>query len=252
MKSNSNVRPPILQDLGDGSWHYNYNIKEVPATSESGEETTAFEYETVHIWGKPTYEMLAPLVIAEKYSPSEETSLINKYNAFVMKLSIDTEDKERYENYLNEVSDLKAMIKEDLRALGLMPPEPSRTLSQVIAAKIAEIDVFDTSDEVNSFLFNGQKTWIDAATRAVFRNSIDSAELLQEETIQMPLGGAILTVPIIQAKIMLAKIQRYGDNAAIVTAQHKAVVSALTDIAEVESYNFRTGYPAKEEFNVNP
>ena len=29
MKSNSNDRPPILQDLGNGSWHYNYNITEV-------------------------------------------------------------------------------------------------------------------------------------------------------------------------------------------------------------------------------
>ena len=252
MKSSANFKPLVLQDLGDGSWHYNYSIKEVPVTSESGEETTAFECEQVHIWGKPTYERLAPLVIADKYSPSEEISLINKYNAFVSKMSIDIEDKERYEDYFKIVSALKAMIKEDLRTLGLMPPESSRTLPKVIAAKIAEIDAYDTSDEVNSFLFNGQRTWIDAGTRAVFRNSIDSAELLQEETIQMPLGGAILTVPVVNAKIMLAKIQRYADNAAIVTATHKAVVSGLTDIAEVDGYNFRTGYPAKEEFNVNP
>ena len=114
MKSNSNVRPPILQDLGDGSWHYNYNIKEVQVTNESGEETTFFDYETVHVWGEPTYETLAPLVIAEKYSPSKETSLINKYNAFVLDISFDPEDKERYENYLITVFDLKAMIKEDL------------------------------------------------------------------------------------------------------------------------------------------
>ena len=252
MKSNSDVKPPILQDLGDGSWYYNYHAKEVPATVEIGEGKTAFEYETVHIWGKPVYETLVPLVIAEKYSPSEETSLINKYNAFILKLSIDTEDKERYEAYLKTVSELKAMIKEDLRTLGLIAPEPPRTLAQAIAVKIAEIDAYDNSDEVNSFLFNGQKTWIDSGTRAVFRNSIDSAELLQEETIQMPIGGAILTVPVLQAKIMLAKIQRYADNAAIVTAQHKAAVFALTNIAAVDDYNFRTGYQVKEEFNVNP
>ena len=34
MKSNSNDRPPILQDLGNGSWHYNYNITEVEVTPE--------------------------------------------------------------------------------------------------------------------------------------------------------------------------------------------------------------------------
>jgi hypothetical protein len=252
MKSNSDVRPSILLDLGDGSWHYNYHIKEVPVTTESGEDKTAFEYETVHIWANPNYETLANAVIAEHYSSSEETALINKYNAFTLKLSADPTDKERYETYLKKVSDLKAMIKEDLRTLGLMAPEPGRTLEQTIVAKIAEINEYDNSDEVNSFLFNGQKTWIDAGTRAIFRNSIDSAELLQEETIQLPIAGNILTVPVAQAKIMLAKIQRYADNAAIITAGHKLAVSKLNSIAKVDEYNFRTGYPAREEFNVNP
>jgi hypothetical protein len=251
MKSNSDVRPPVLLDLGDGSWHYNYNVKEMPVTTESGEDKTAFEYETVHIWGKPNYDMLANAVIAEHYSPSEETALINKYNAFTLKLSTDSTDKERYETYLKDVTGLKAMIKEDLRALGKLEPEPAKTLEQIIAGKIAEIDTYDTSDEVNSFLFNEQKTWIDAGTRAIFRNSIDSAELLQEETIQMPIAGTILTVPVVQAKIMLAKIQRYADNAAIVTVGHKLAVSALTSIADVEAYNYKTGYPAKEEFSIN-
>ncbi|MDR1584839.1 MAG: hypothetical protein LBS07_01520 [Prevotellaceae bacterium] len=250
MKSNSDVRPSILQDLGDDSRHYNYNIKEVPVTTESGEEKTAFEYETVLIWGKPDYETLANAVIAEHYSPPEETALINKYNAFSLKLSIDPADKEKYETYLKKVSDLKAMIKVDLRALGLMSPEPARTLEQTIVAKIAEIDAYDNSDEVNSFLFNEQKTWIDAGTRAVFRNSIDSAELLQEETIQLPIAGVILTVPVSQAKIMLARIQRYADNASIVTTGHKIAVSSFNSISQVDDYNFKTGYPEKEAFNI--
>jgi hypothetical protein len=251
MKSNSDVKPPILQDLGDGSWYYNYQIKEITVTAESDEEKTVFEYETVHIWEKPDYEALVNVVVAEYYSPSEETALINSYIAFTMKPG-DPADKASYETYLNKVSEIKAMIKKDLRTLGLMPPEPGRTLAQAIAGKIAEIDACDNSDEVNSFLFNGQKTWIDAGTRAVFRNSIDSAELLQEETIQMPVCGTILTVPVLQAKIMLAKIQRYADNAALVTLQHKDAVSTLTDIADVDAYNFKIGYPAKEEFNINP
>jgi hypothetical protein len=250
MKSNSDVRPPILQNLGDGSWHYNYHIKEVQVTQESGEDKTVFEYETVHIWGNPDYETIANAVIAEHYSPSEETALINKYNAFKMKLSIDPTDNEKYETYLKDVTGLKATIKEDLRALGRLEPEPAKTLEQIITGKIAEIDAYDTSDKVNSFLFNEQKTWIDAGTRAVFRNSIDSAELLQEETIQMPIAGTILTVPVAVAKLMLAKIQRYADNAAIVTAGHKFAVSTLTSIAEVDAYNFKAGYPAKEVFNV--
>ena len=37
MKSNSDVRPPKFVNLGDGSWHYNYNIKEVQVEAETAE-----------------------------------------------------------------------------------------------------------------------------------------------------------------------------------------------------------------------
>jgi hypothetical protein len=250
MKSNSDIQPPVLLDLGDGSRHYNYHITPVQTQTEEGNPKTGFEYDTVHIWGNPDYDTLVNAVIAERYSPMEETALINKYNAFRMKLSIDPVDKDKYETYLKEVETLKAMVREDLRALGLMEPEPARTLEQAIAGKLAEIDVYDNSQEVNSFSFNGQKTWIDAATRAVFRNSIDSAELLQEATIQMPIGNAVLTAPVAQAKMMLAKIQRYADNAALVTAGHKAALATLKTIAKVDAYPYQTGYPEKETFNV--
>lgn len=62
MKSNSNDRPPILQDLGNGSWHYNYNITEVEVTPEPMAEAEgdqvpaarkAYDYDTVEVWGRP-------------------------------------------------------------------------------------------------------------------------------------------------------------------------------------------------------
>jgi len=249
MKSNSDTRPPVLHDLGDGSWYYNYNIVEGTKMIE-GKERTSFDYYTVHFEGKPDYDSLVKIVIGEYFTPSEEVALINKYIASTMKVS-NPEDKKQYENYINRVAELKAMVKNDLQAFGIMEPDQPLTLEQEIAQKLSEIDAYDNSDEVNSFLFNGQKTWIDAGTRAIFRNSIESAELLQEQTIQMPLAGAILTVPVEQAKIMLAKIQRYADNAAITTIQHKSAIAALASISKVHNYNFKKGYPVKENFTVN-
>lgn len=67
MKSNSDVKPPKFLNLGDGSWHYNYNIREVEVENEDGTTRTAYEYDTVHIWGTPTYPKLVPLVVAEAY-----------------------------------------------------------------------------------------------------------------------------------------------------------------------------------------
>lgn len=121
MKSNSNVRPPIILDLGDGSWHYNYNIKEVQVETEvaEGEEPTtktAFEYETVQVWGTPDYDKCVKAVLRSQRGETEEFNLINKYNAFALGLSTDEADKQEYEDYLNEVLRIKAMVMADLQA----------------------------------------------------------------------------------------------------------------------------------------
>ncbi len=91
MKSNSNDRPPILQDLGNGSWHYNYNITEVeiqpePMAEQEGEQAPAarkaYDYDTVEVWGRPDYDKCVKAVLRSRRDETEEFSLINKYNAF--------------------------------------------------------------------------------------------------------------------------------------------------------------------------
>ena len=54
MKSNSNIRPASLLDLGDGNWHYNWNITEGVREDEQGNETPDFNYDTAFIAGEPT------------------------------------------------------------------------------------------------------------------------------------------------------------------------------------------------------
>lgn len=128
MKSNSNDRPPILQDLGNGSWHYNYNITEVEIQSEPMAETEdeqepaarkAYDYDTVEIWGRPDYDKCVKAVLRSRRDETEEFSLINKYNAFVLGLSTDETDKTEYEAYLSEVIAVKAMVRADLQEAGI-------------------------------------------------------------------------------------------------------------------------------------
>ena len=121
MKSNSNVRPPIILKLGDGSYHYNYNIHEVPVQAEPAqegetpEEKTAFEYDTVLIWGEPNKDKCTKAVLRSLRDETEEFNLINKYNSFVLGISTDQADKKDYEDYLTEVQSIKDMVKRDLQ-----------------------------------------------------------------------------------------------------------------------------------------
>jgi hypothetical protein len=115
MKSNSNVRPPKLLDLGNGSWHYNHKIKEVEVENEKGEIKTVYEYDTVLIWGTPEYEKCVKAVLRDRRAETEEFSLINKYNAFALGLSTDPADETEYKEFLSEVLSVKAMVRADIQ-----------------------------------------------------------------------------------------------------------------------------------------
>lgn len=135
MKSNSDVRPPILQNLGNGSWHYNYNIMEVELPAETIKEAegeteeaeekeapavrTGYDYETVEVWGNPDYDKCVKAVLRSRRDETEEFSLINKYNASVLGIAKDEAAETEYKAYLQEVVAVKAMVRSDLTAAGL-------------------------------------------------------------------------------------------------------------------------------------
>ena len=124
----------------------------------------------------------------------------------------------------------------------------AQKLQQAIDNKIAEIDVYDNSDAVNSFTYNNIPLWFSAEVRAGFKNSIESASLLGETTISIPTTAGIINLSLNDAKIILAKIQRYADACYITTLQHKQEVSKLTSIENINAYDITVGYPTKLSF----
>ena len=119
MKSSSDIRPAAIQPLGNGAYHYNYNIVERQETDpETGEVKTVYDYDTVKVWDKPTYEKLVKAVIREKLDETQEFAIINEYNAGVLGVITDTtkkqEAKQAYKDYLTFVAETKAMVKADL------------------------------------------------------------------------------------------------------------------------------------------
>ncbi len=121
MKSTSDIRPATIQPLGNGAYHYNYNIVERQETDpETGEVKTVYDYDTVKVWNEPTYEKLVKAVIREKLDETQEFAIINEYNAAVLGVITDStkkaEAKAAYKEYLTEVANIKAMVKADLEA----------------------------------------------------------------------------------------------------------------------------------------
>lgn len=125
-----------------------------------------------------------------------------------------------------------------------------RALELAKKAKIAEITDYDTSDKVNGFILNGLLIWLDKATRVGLMNSTTIAKAAGQKTTILWLGGMKLVVDCDKAIQLLSVLEMYALECFNVTAAHKKAVSELTTIEEVESYDYKSGYPKMLEMSV--
>jgi len=74
MKSQSNIEPLKVQDLGDGKSHFNYNI-EIVETEENG---LMYHYEQVIIDNPVSYGGIVSALVSERYSVDNEMSILRQ------------------------------------------------------------------------------------------------------------------------------------------------------------------------------
>ena len=131
-------------------------------------------------------------------------------------------------------------------------------LKQAKADKIAEITAYDTSDKVNGFILNGMLVpWSkndpnspNVEKRMGLRQNIADKVALGEENIAIWLKGMSFTMSCTQAEVLMRSIENYAYECFNVTASHKQAVSELTTIEEVETYEYKSGYPKMLEMSV--
>lgn len=127
---------------------------------------------------------------------------------------------------------------------------PERTLQQAINEKRWEIERYDQSREINTFTINGIETWYDKATRVGLANSIAIEESDGRTETTLWFGDSSLVLSIDKAKELLKTIELYALECFNVTSRHKAAVSGMENIDDVDGYDFKSGYPEKLNFNV--
>lgn len=126
----------------------------------------------------------------------------------------------------------------------------NRRLARAKREVLKSIAAYDTSSAVNGFVLNGAEVWLDKATRVGLMNSTTIAKAMGQATTTLWLGGTKLEVGCDMAIQLLSALEMYALECFNVTAAHKKVVAELTDIAEVLSYDYTKGYPAKLSMEV--
>lgn len=123
-------------------------------------------------------------------------------------------------------------------------------LEEAKTEKIAEVTTYDTSDKINGFMLNGLLVWLDKATRVGLMNSTTIAKAAGQQTTTLWLKGIKLVVDCDKAIQLLSALEMYALECFNVTASHKAAVSGMKTIKEVEAYDYKAGYPKMLEMRV--
>ena len=124
------------------------------------------------------------------------------------------------------------------------------TLEKAKKEKLEAILAYDTSSDVNGFMLNGNKVWLDKETRVGLMNSTQITRDMGQDTTTLWFDGYKLEVRCDMAIMLLSSLEMYALECFNVTAAHKKAVSELTTIEEVEAYDYKTGYPKQLDINL--
>lgn len=124
------------------------------------------------------------------------------------------------------------------------------TLEKAKKEKLEAILAYDTSSDVNGFMLNGNKVWLDKETRVGLMNSTTIAKSVGQKTTTLWLGSMKLVIDCDKAIQLLSALEMYALECFNVTASHKQAVSKLTTIEEVEAYDYKVGYPKMLEMSI--
>lgn len=116
--------------------------------------------------------------------------------------------------------------------------------------KLFEIQEYDVSDNVNGFFLNGNLMWLDKATRSSLFNTIEAAQLFNQERIAIWHNGISVDLELQEAKQLLSALELYANQCYSVTHQHIAAVQAMTDVTEINNFDVAADYP--ERLNITP
>ena len=122
------------------------------------------------------------------------------------------------------------------------------TIEDYRKRKKDEILRYDSSEEVNAFYMQGQRMWLDKATRAGLMLRLQAEQSMGKETTILWYGSHQFELPMANAFQMLYALELYASQCYDNTQRHLAAVDALESKEEIDAYDYRTGYPEELEF----
>ena len=106
------------------------------------------------------------------------------------------------------------------------------------------IQRYDKSEYVNSFLLNGDSIWLSKDLRTSIMNAVAIKKSRNIKTSSIWYNQKEYVLPVDFILNMLDDIEIYAER-------HIANVNAITDIDEADDYDYEKNYPTKLKFDYN-
>ena len=129
-------------------------------------------------------------------------------------------------------------------------PVHVKTLEEAKADKIKEIEEYDISDNVNSFIVAGEHYWVAKADRVGLMNSTNILKANNINNAVFWLGHNKYIVSCDDLIDMLSQLEIYALNCYYTTEAHIVAINAMDNIEDVENYDITLNYPEKLTFNI--
>lgn len=123
----------------------------------------------------------------------------------------------------------------------LLQKEGSYSLMTLQKILLAKIEYYDSSENVNSFIFKGNPCWLDKNTRVGLVNLANSTS----EPVSLFLDPNFIELDPQIMKQYLAQIEIYASKCYINTQRHLQCAKLLRTESEMLDYDYTTGYPDK-------
>lgn len=123
----------------------------------------------------------------------------------------------------------------------LLQKEGSYSLMTLQKILLAKIEYYDSSENVNAFIFKGNPCWLDKNTRVGLVNLANSTS----EPISLFLDPNFIELDPQIMKQYLAQIEVYASKCYINTQRHLQCAKLLRTESEMLDYDYTTGYPDK-------
>lgn len=101
--------------------------------------------------------------------------------------------------------------------------------------------LYDQSGNVNSFIFKGNKYWLDKQQRSCMKTVAESGL----ENVEVILGDFNMTLPAEILKQLILQLEAYAYKCYVVTAKHQQNIKSLQSIEDILNYDYKAGYPEK-------